>query len=130
MGKKLFVVGGRAMSWQGYIDTLEKQDVDAAAIIGFNGASWAASPDSLLSRMTVEEGVALVAAFQKPSEFVRSGVVVGGKAFLFIRNSDRSVLGKLATETVLCVRTQKAVVVALFHAKNLSHCSAVVEKLA
>merc|ERR1711991_897923 len=91
---------GVVMSWQEYVDKqLVEQGCDAGAIIGLNGSAWAQSPGVKIS---VEEGRVLMEGFSKPSLFVKDGVKLNGKEFVFIRNNERSVLAKNGIDCVLC----------------------------
>ena len=114
------------MSWDDYVNSLLPQGISSAAIIGFNGQTWAATKGFSVS---VEEGLALVQGFGKPSVFVKDGVLIGGATFIYIRNSERTVFAKRDIECVLIVRTLKAFVIARFNGQP-HNSSAVVEKLA
>ena len=119
------------MSWQSYADGLVQQGLLSAALLGFNGSLWAATPRSDLEKTDGPTGQLLVEHFQKPSEFVKHGIVTGNnKVYLFIRNSERSVLGKIGMECLLLVRCGKCVILGTFLQTDLSHCSALMERLA
>lgn len=115
-----------SMSWDAYISGLTSSGFSRAAILGFNGAVWAASPNLVIPQ---EEGRVLVDNFHKPSQFVKDGVRVGGQEFYYVRNSDRTVFAKRGIDCVLAVRTNKAVLVGLFSGQP-SAPSAAIERLA
>ena len=115
------------MSWQEYVDKqLVDLGCDSGAILGINGTAWAQSPGLNIS---VAEGQKLMEGFSKPSLFVKDGIVLNGKEWLFIRNNERSVFAKNGIDCVICSRTIKAVVIAFFSGPPAHH-SAVVERLA
>ena len=118
------------MSWQGYVDNLVGNGLESAALMGLNGVMWAASENSLFAQADEASRAALVENFQKPSEFVKHGIHLGGKSFLFIRNSERTVLGKMQRSCVLIVRCNKCFVLGSCDQANLNHCSATMERLA
>jgi len=81
------------MSWQAYVDSqlVGTGHCTKAAIIGHDGAQWAASPGFTLS---ANEGKSLVNAFQDPSSAFSSGLHIGGVKYMTIKADARSLYGK------------------------------------
>ncbi len=100
------------MSWQIYVDQNLATASKTAAIIGLDGAVWAASAGFVV---TAEEGKALLAGFSNPSSLA-NGIVVGGTRFNFTRCVDAAVImgRKPGGSGVHCVKTNKCVIVAFY----------------
>lgn len=79
--------------------------------------------------LTAEENRRLLAGFDKPSSFVADGIHVGGRSYFYIRNTERTLLGKEGQRGVLVTRCNKCMVLGVFEgAPQLA--SVVVEPLA
>ena len=87
------------MSWQAYVDSqlVGTGHCTKAAIIGHDGAQWAASPGFSVSQA---EGKALTNAFSDPSNAFSSGIHIAGVKYMTIKADGRSLYGKKVRCTV------------------------------
>lgn len=118
------------MSWQSYVDSnlVGTGACTAAAIIGLDGNTWATSAGFAVSPA---EGKAIVAGFSNSQPLAASGVKVANVKYMFLRCDGRSLLAKKGTAGIHCVKTGKAVLVAVYDQPiTPSQTSVVVEKLA
>merc|ERR1711991_191487 len=122
--------GKKKMSWQSYVDSnmVGTGACTHAAIIGLDGNTWATSAGFAVSPA---EGKAMVAGFGNSQPLAASGVKCAGIKYMFLRCDGRSLLGKKGTAGVHCVKTGKAVLIAIYDQPiTPGQCSVVVEKLA
>eukprot|EP00999_Lentomonas_sp_LEN2_P001447 NODE_2489_length_560_cov_77.891455_g2439_i0.p1 GENE.NODE_2489_length_560_cov_77.891455_g2439_i0~~NODE_2489_length_560_cov_77.891455_g2439_i0.p1 ORF type:complete len:127 (-),score=32.99 NODE_2489_length_560_cov_77.891455_g2439_i0:71-451(-) len=98
------------MSWQPYVDNnlIGTKQVSAAAIVGFNGSQWAASPGFTVGPQEVS---ALVKGFSDPSGLQAGGVTVNKVKYMYIVSDDRVVVGKKGATGVIAVKTKQAIIV-------------------
>mmetsp|Transcript_124479 Transcript_124479/g.175639 ORF Transcript_124479/g.175639 Transcript_124479/m.175639 type:complete len:128 (-) Transcript_124479:53-436(-) len=119
------------MSWQSYVDSnlVGTGACTSAAIIGHDGNTWATSAGFAVSPA---EGKTIVAGFSNSGGLAASGIVAGGTKYMFLRAvDDRSIMGRKGTAGIHCVKTGKAVLVAIYDQPiTPGQCSVVVEKLA
>eukprot|EP01118_Nematostelium_gracile_P001004 TRINITY_DN11000_c0_g1_i1.p1 TRINITY_DN11000_c0_g1~~TRINITY_DN11000_c0_g1_i1.p1 ORF type:complete len:127 (-),score=34.56 TRINITY_DN11000_c0_g1_i1:7-387(-) len=118
------------MSWQAYVDSnlVGSKAVVKAAILGQDGAKWAASSSF---NVTQEEGKTLFAAFKDPFEIRNNGLFIAGMKYLCIRADERSIYGKQGATGAVCVKTGKSILVGVYNETSQPGQAAnVVEKLA
>ncbi|XP_022949146.1 profilin-like isoform X2 [Cucurbita pepo subsp. pepo] len=88
------------MSWQSYIDDQLMYDVDghhlqAAAIIGNDGAVWAQSP--AFPKFKPEEMSAIMKDFDEPGSLAPTGLHLAGSKYMVIQGESGAVIrGKKA----------------------------------
>lgn len=102
------------MSWQSYLDTqlIASGCIKECAIIGFQGEFWAKSADF---NLRPNENTNLVRNFSDPNLPRSSGVVVNGVKFMCIRADGNAVYGKKGADGVVTVKTNKCIIVGLYH---------------
>jgi len=117
------------MSWQDYVDKqlLASGCVTKAVIAGLDGNIWAKSQEFEPSK---EELSKLLLGFEKEELLTSGGVRLAGSRYIYLSGTDKIIRAKLGKVGVHCVKTQKAVVVALYEDPiQPQQAASVVEKL-
>ncbi|XP_013188823.1 profilin [Amyelois transitella] len=117
------------MSWQDYVDKqlMASRCVTKAAIAGHDGNVWAKSEGFEISK---DEVAKIVAGFENESLLTSGGVTIAGSRYIYLSGSDRIVRAKLGKVGVHCMKTQQAVVIALYQEPiQPQQAASVVEKL-
>ena len=82
-----------------------------AAIIGHDGNTWATSAGFAVS---AAEGKALAAGFANSQPLAASGVKLANTKYMFLRCDGRTLQGKKGTAGIHCVKTGKAILIAVY----------------
>lgn len=117
------------MSWQDYVDKqlLASGFVNHAAIIGTDGALWAKSANF---NVTPAELSAFANNYSSPEYFQANGITLAGIRFIFLSGTDRVLRAKKNKSGLHCMKTEKAIVVAIYEEPTTPQQAAnVVEKL-
>lgn len=117
------------MSWQDYVDNqlIASQCVSKACIAGHDGGVWAKSEGF---DVTKEELAKLVQGFDKTEILTSGGVTLAGQRHIYLSGTDRVVRAKLGKTGVHCMKTQQAVIVAIYEEPvQPQQAASVVEKL-
>ncbi|XP_070500427.1 profilin [Chironomus tepperi] len=117
------------MSWQDYVDNqlIASQCVSKACIAGHDGGVWAKSEGF---DITKEELAKLVQGFDKTEILTSGGVTLAGQRHIYLSGTDRVVRAKLGKTGVHCMKTQQAVIVAIYEEPvQPQQAASVVEKL-
>jgi profilin len=117
------------MSWQDYVDNqlIASQCVSKACIAGHDGGVWAKSEGF---EVTKEELAKLVQGFDKTDILTSGGVTLAGQRHIYLSGTDRVVRAKLGKTGVHCMKTQQAVIVAIYEEPvQPQQAASVVEKL-
>jgi len=116
------------MSWQQYIDTLEKSGhVHKAAIYGHNGALWASSGGFNPSNAEITK---LVGGFNDVGPLRSEGLFVHGTKYLVLRGDDQVIYGKQGQGGVSVYKTKQAIIIAVYVDKQQpGQCNNAVEKV-
>ncbi|CRK94366.1 CLUMA_CG007879, isoform A [Clunio marinus] len=117
------------MSWQDYVDNqlLASQCVSKACIAGHDGGVWAKSDGFEVSK---EELAKLVQGFEKQEILTSGGVTLAGQRYIYLSGTDRVVRAKLGKVGVHCMKTQQAVIVAIYEEPvQPQQAASIVEKL-
>ncbi|CAG9797504.1 unnamed protein product [Chironomus riparius] len=117
------------MSWQDYVDNqlIASQCVSKACIAGHDGGVWAKSEGF---DVTKEELAKLVQGFDKTEILTAGGVTLAGQRHIYLSGTDRVVRAKLGKTGVHCMKTQQAVIVAIYEEPvQPQQAASVVEKL-
>ncbi|KAG2216311.1 hypothetical protein INT45_009693, partial [Circinella minor] len=102
--------------------------VSQAAIFGLNGSQWAASPSFQVSANEVQD---IIAGFSNSEKILESGIHIAGTKYLTLRADDRSIYGKKGADGVCLVKTNQAVLIAIYkEGIQPGSCTTVVEGLA
>jgi len=118
------------MSWQTYVDSnlIGTKQVTKAAIHGLDGVKWATSSGFTVN---LKEAKDIVAGFSDAGKLRNSGLTIGTDKFIVLKADDRSIYGKKTGGGVVCVKTVKALLIALYDEKiQAGNATNVVEKLA
>jgi len=101
------------MSWQEYVDSnlVGTGNVKKALIMGHDGSAWAATAGFSIS---ATEAKKIINAFKDSSEVLASGIHIQGDKYMAIKSDDRSVYGKKGASGCINVKTNQAVLVALY----------------
>lgn len=117
------------MSWQDYVDNqlIASQCVSKACISGHDGGVWAKSEGF---DVTKEELAKLVQGFDKTEILTSGGVTLAGQRHIYLSGTDRVIRAKLGKIGVHCMKTQQAVIVAIYEEPvQPQQAASVVEKL-
>lgn len=117
------------MSWQDYVDNqlIASQCVSKACIAGHDGGVWAKSEGF---DVTKEELAKLVQGFDKTEILTSGGLTLAGQRHIYLSGTDRVVRAKLGKTGVHCMKTQQAVIVAIYEEPvQPQQAASVVEKL-
>ncbi|KLO15224.1 profilin [Schizopora paradoxa] len=103
------------MSWQAYVDNnlLGTGKVSQAAILGQQGGVWAASEGFSLS---TEEQNAAINAFKNSDNTLATGVRLAGTKYFALDANDRVIRAKKAADGAILVKTNQAILVAVYKA--------------
>ncbi len=82
-----------------------------AAIIGHDGNTWATSAGFAVAPA---EGKALAAGFANSQPLAASGVKLANTKYMFLRCDGRTLQGKKGTAGIHCVKTGKAILIAVY----------------
>jgi len=118
------------MSWQSYVDDqlVGTGHIGQAAILGHDGNPWATSAGWGLK---AGEGQAIAGLYKNPSNVFAAGVTVAGAKYLGIKGDERSIYGKKGATGVIMVKTNQAILVAVYNEQQQpGNAANVVEKLA
>lgn len=101
------------MSWQGYVDNnlVGTGKVSQAAILGLKGGVWASSAGFNISPT---EQQAIISGFDDPAPLQASGIYANGKKYLTLQANPRSIYGKAGADGACLVKTNQAVLVAVY----------------
>ncbi|KAJ1679600.1 profilin, required for normal timing of actin polymerization in response to thermal stress [Spiromyces aspiralis] len=101
------------MSWQTYVDAnlIGTNKITGAAIYGHDGGKWASSAGFELKP---EEFKHLISGFKPNSELFGTGFYLAGVKYFTIKADERSVYGKKESSGCVCVKTGKALIIALY----------------
>ena len=117
------------MSWQDYVDNqlVGTGLVKKAAIIGLDGAIWA---KSTAFDLQAAEGKTFATNYSDLGHFQGNGIVLGGTKFVFLSGTDRVLRAKKNKEGVHCMKTNTAIIIAVYEEpKTPQEVANVVEKL-
>jgi len=117
------------MSWQAYVDEqlLATGKVSKAAIVGLRGGVWASSAGFTVSK---DEEKAAIAAFNDPTVTQTNGIRLASSKYFTLEATTAHVYGKKAADGCVLVKTNQAVIVAVYIAPiQQAECVTVVEKL-
>jgi len=117
------------MSWQSYVDNqlMGSGMVEKAIIAGHDGTIWAKS-DNI--NPSTDELNKLSSSFSDQSALTMSGLVIGGEKFIYLSGSDRVVRCKKGKSGLHAMKTQQAVLVAVFtEPVQHPHVASIVESL-
>jgi len=117
------------MSWQDYVDNqlIASQCVSKACIAGHDGGIWAKSEGF---DVTKEELAKLVQGFDKTEILTAGGLTLANQRHIYLSGTDRVVRAKLGKTGVHCMKTQQAVIVAIYEEPvQPQQAASVVEKL-
>lgn len=117
------------MSWQDYVDKqlMASRCVTKAAIAGHDGNVWAKSEGFEISK---DEVAKIVAGFENVSLLTSGGVTIAGTRYIYLSGLDRIIRAKLGKVGVHIMKTQQAVVIALYEEPiQPQQAASVVEKL-
>jgi len=104
--------------WGAYTTALvATKNVTQAAIVGYDGATWASS-DAKGFVVTPTEAKAIVAGFKDASALRASGLHVAGTKYITLGCDDVLVSGKKGTGGVICSKSKKAVVIGVYAAES------------
>ncbi|EGD79579.1 profilin [Salpingoeca rosetta] len=119
------------MSWQQYVDQhlIATGKVSKAAIHGLDGNPWATSAGFTVAPA---EAAALARAFGDPQPLYQTGIVLNGVKYMFLRATDRSLLGRKGGDAgCIVVKTNQALLIGVYEGGlQGGDCNNVVEKLA
>jgi len=103
------------MSWQAYVDDnlVGSKKISRAAILGLQGGVWAISPGWSLSP---EEQTAAIKACDNREQTQASGIRLAGVKYFTLQATDKQVYGKKAADGCVIVKTNQAVLVAVYAA--------------
>jgi len=101
------------MSWQSYVDNqlMGGNLIQKAIIAGHDGTIWAKS-DNI--EPSTEELSNLSDSFNDQGALTMSGLVIGGEKFVYLSGTDRVIRCKKAKNGLHAMKTQQAVLVAIF----------------
>ena len=117
-------------AWQEYVDNqlVATGEITHGAIVGLNGALWAASPGFTLGN---GEADALIAAFNDSTNIRANGFQLKGIKYVTLKAEGRSIYGKHGTTGCATARTGQAVIIGLYdEAQKAGNAANAVEKLA
>jgi len=118
------------MSWNSYISDqlVGSGNVKKAAIMGHDGATWAASADFAV---TADEGKKLVGAFTDPTALRAGGMHIAGTKYFFLSGTEDVLRGKKDKMGVHVAKTKTGIIVAMYEEPILAgQCANTVEALA
>ena len=100
------------MSWQTYVDSqmIEKK-LKQAAIAGLDGSIWAKSNDFNISPEEVKK---VLNSYTDTSVMASSGINLAGQKYFFLSATDDVVRGKQGKGGVHIMKTNQAVLVAVY----------------
>lgn len=117
------------MSWQSYVDNqlMGSGMVEKAIIAGHDGAIWAKSENI---NPSTDELSKLSNSFNDQVPLTMSGLVIGGEKFVYLSGTDRVVRCKKGKSGLHAMKTQQAVLVAVFtEPVQHPHVASIVESL-
>jgi profilin len=117
------------MSWQDYVDKqlLASNCVTKACIAGMDGNVWAKSDGFEVAK---DEVTSLIAGFDDPNLLPSKGLFLSGQRYIYLSGTDRVVRAKLGKVGVHCMKTNQAVVIAIYQDPiQPQQAASVVEKL-
>jgi len=102
------------MSWQSYVDNqlMGTNLIQKAIIAGHDGTLWAKS-DNI--EPSLEELSKFSDSFDDQNSLTMSGVVIGGEKFVYLSGTDRVIRCKKGKSGLHAMKTQQAVLVAIFN---------------
>jgi len=101
------------MSWQSYVDNqlMGTNLVQKAIIAGHDGTIWAKSNNV---EPSTEELSKLSDCFNDQNPLTVSGLVIGGEKYVYLSGTDRVIRCKKGKSGLHAMKTQQAVLVAIF----------------
>ena len=113
------------MSWNDYITNLTATGhVEKAAIVGPNGAIWAATSGWNIS---AQEITALASGWPN---FAATGIKLAGTKFMFLRSDETCALGKDKATGIVIGKTKQAFVIGFHNDKQqIGNCNKEVMKI-
>jgi len=101
------------MSWQSYVDNqlMGTNLVQKAIIAGHDGTIWAKSNNI---EPSTEELSKLSDCFNDQNPLTVSGLVIGGDKYVYLSGTDRVIRCKKGKNGLHAMKTQQAVLVAIF----------------
>jgi len=101
------------MSWQSYVDNqlMGTNLVQKAIIAGHDGTIWAKSNNV---EPSTEELSKLSDCFNDQNPLTVSGLVIGGEKYVYLSGTDRIIRCKKGKSGLHAMKTQQAVLVAIF----------------
>lgn len=97
------------MSWDAYTNQLKAEDcVSEAVIFGSNGSIWTTTGISL----SQDEIKAIDKGFE--AKLMSSGIMVGGKKFMFLRCDGESMFGRQGQDGVTIYKTTQAYILSTY----------------
>jgi len=101
------------MSWQNYVDDqlMSSGLVEKAVIAGHDGTIWAKSDNITPSQ---DELAKLASCFADQMPLTMSGVLIGGEKYVYLSGTDKVIRCKRGKSGIHCMRTNQAVLIAVF----------------
>jgi profilin len=104
--------------WGAYTTALVgTKNVTQAAIVGFDGATWASS-DAKGFVVSAGEAKNIVAGFKDATALRAGGLHVAGVKYITLGCDDALISGKKGTGGVVCSKSKKAVVIGVYAADS------------
>ncbi|KAI1298624.1 profilin, required for normal timing of actin polymerization in response to thermal stress [Mortierella claussenii] len=102
------------MTWQAYVDDnlVGTGKVSKAAIFGVDGNLWASSTHFMASEAEIHK---LIAAFDDASDVQANGLYLEGRKYVYLRSDSERIYARLGALGVTCIKTNQAVLVALYN---------------
>jgi profilin len=117
------------MSWQDYVDNqlMASHCIKHATIAGLDGGIWAKSENFEVAK---EELAKLVQGFDKKELLTSGGVTLASQRYIYLSGTDCVIRAKLGKMGVHCMKTNQAVIVAVYEEPvQPQQAASIVEKL-
>jgi len=100
-------------SWKPHLDSLVGNGdiIKQAAIVGKDGGIWAITSGFNVSQADI---LRLKTAFENEVDAQANGIFVEGYYYLVTNTSSRSIYGRKGQKGIICVRTNLAIVIAIY----------------
>lgn len=86
--------------------------IDKAVIAGHDGTIWAKSENITPSQ---DELAKLASSFEDQMCLTMSGLIIGGEKYVYLSGTDKIIRCKKGKSGVHCMKTQQAVLIAVFN---------------
>ncbi|MGD3112296.1 profilin [Streptomyces sp. YGL11-2] len=121
---------GLQVGWQAYVDTnmVGSGKISQGAILGQEGAIWAASPGLSIS---AGEQASIRKAFEDTEGTLALGLKIGGQKYFTLQANGRSIYLKKQSDGAIVVKTTQAILIGLYVAPiQAPEATSIVENLA